>query len=195
MPPVNNDVSRSLPSPPTPSNVSSSPRTQPWLRPALRPGSTPHGAWLAGSVQRPEPAQRVGSGAGFVDSPDAPLAAEDAVIGNILVDTVPKSGRAHLESHLLGLIFYRMRQGAFVLEDLREVATVDPASAGWTVDEMLGLILGRIADASSDVLAARNLCHVTASSAIRSAGQSASPSLQPCYEDSATGSILQPPSR
>jgi hypothetical protein len=52
-----------------------------------------------------------------------------------------------------------MRQGAFVLEDLREVATVDPASAGWTVDEMLGLILGRIADASSDVVAARNLCH------------------------------------
>ena len=49
-----------------------------------------------------------------------------------------------------------MRQGAFVFEDLREVATVDPASAGWTVDEMLGLILGRIADASSDVLAARN---------------------------------------
>ncbi len=58
-----------------------------------------------------------------------------------------------------GVIFYRMRQGAFVLEDLREVATVDPASAGGTVDEMLGLILGRIADASSDVLAARNLCH------------------------------------
>src|SRR3954447_22320367 len=52
-----------------------------------------------------------------------------------------------------------MRQGASVLKDLREVATVDPASAGWTVDEMLGLILGRIADASSDVLATRNLCH------------------------------------
>ena len=127
--------------------------------PASPLGSRSHLPWLARCVQRPEPAQRLGAGARLIDAADAPLAAEDAVIGNVLVDTVPKPGRAHLESHLLGLIFYRMRQGAFVFEDLREVATVDPASAGWTVDEMLGLILGRIADASSDVLAARNLCH------------------------------------
>ena len=113
-------------------------------------------------MQRPEPAQRFGAGAGLIDAADAPLAAEHAVIGDVLVDAMAKAGRAHLEGHRTGLIFYRMRQGAFVLEDLREVATVDPAFAGWAVDEMLGLILGWIADASSDVFAAREIAQIIA---------------------------------
>jgi hypothetical protein len=58
-------------------------------------------------------------------------------------------------------------------------------------EPMLGLA-GRIADGSSYVLAARISVTVTASSAIQSAGQSASPSLQPCYWDSSSGSICSP---
>ena len=41
---------------------------------------SPHAPWLAGSVQGPEPAQRLGAGARLIDAADAPLAAEDAVI-------------------------------------------------------------------------------------------------------------------
>ena len=39
-----------------------------------------------------------------------------------------------------------MRQRPFVLEDLAEIAAVDPAAAGRTSEEMLGLVLRRIAD-------------------------------------------------
>ena len=36
-------------------------------------------SWLAGGVQRPEPAQRFGAGAGLVYAADAPLAAESTL--------------------------------------------------------------------------------------------------------------------
>jgi hypothetical protein len=48
----------------------------------------PHAPWLAGNVERPEPAQRFGAGAGLVDATDAPLAAEDAVIDGVLIEAV-----------------------------------------------------------------------------------------------------------
>jgi hypothetical protein len=35
-----------------------------------------HAPWLAGSVERPQPAQIGGTDAGLVDAPDAPLAAD-----------------------------------------------------------------------------------------------------------------------
>ena len=52
-----------------------------------------------------------------------------------------------------------MRQGALVLDDLCEVATVDPATTRRTADEMLSLVFGRNTDAPADVFTARNLCH------------------------------------
>jgi hypothetical protein len=54
----------------------------------------------------------------------------------------------------LRLILRRMWQGAFVLEDLSKIAAVDPPVAGWTSDEMLGLIFGWIAQTPSDVFPA-----------------------------------------
>ena len=36
----------------------------------------------------------------LIDAADAPLAAEHAVVGDVLVDTVAKSGWAHLERHV-----------------------------------------------------------------------------------------------
>ena len=39
----------------------------------------PHAPWLAGSVQCPEPAQRLGAAARPIDAANAPLAAEDVV--------------------------------------------------------------------------------------------------------------------
>ena len=52
-----------------------------------------------------------------------------------------------------------MWQGALVLHDLCEVATVDPATTRRTADEMLSLVFGRNTDAPADVFTARNLCH------------------------------------
>ena len=54
---------------------------------------------LAGSVERPEPAQIGGTGAHLIDAPDAPLAAEHAVIDVVLVDAMAKAGRTHFEMH------------------------------------------------------------------------------------------------
>ena len=51
------------------------------------------------TADRPEPAQIGGAGAGLVDAADAPRAAEDAVVDIILVGTMAKAGRAHLEGH------------------------------------------------------------------------------------------------
>jgi hypothetical protein len=34
-----------------------------------------------------------------------------------------------------------MGQGAFVLEDLAQIAAIDPPAAGRTFDEMIGLVL------------------------------------------------------
>jgi hypothetical protein len=46
-----------------------------------------------------------------------------------------------------------------MLEDLRKVTAVDPAVAYWATHEMLGLVLGRNAEASADVFAAGNIYH------------------------------------
>jgi hypothetical protein len=43
-----------------------------------------------------------------------------------------------------------------VFERLREITAVDPAIAGWAADEMLGLVLWRIADANAQIFAARD---------------------------------------
>src|SRR4051794_10268732 len=53
--------------------------------------------------------------------------------------------------HLLRLILRRMRQRAFVLEHLAEIAAVDPAAATRASDVMLGLVLGRHADWPADI--------------------------------------------
>jgi hypothetical protein len=55
--------------------------------------------WLAGDVQRPEPAQFRRTGAGLVDAADAPLAAIDAVVRNVFVVAGTKAGGAHREGH------------------------------------------------------------------------------------------------
>jgi hypothetical protein len=39
----------------------------------------------------------------------------------------------------LHLILRRVRQRAFVLEDLAEITAIDPAAAGWASDEMPGM--------------------------------------------------------
>ena len=52
-----------------------------------------------------------------------------------------------------------MWQRAFVLEDLREVPTIDPGATGRAADEMLGLLRGRIANTLADVCAPRNIDH------------------------------------
>ena len=46
-----------------------------------------------------------------------------------------------------------------MLQHLREVSAVDPAFAGRTADEVLSLVLGRIANSPSDVLASGNVGH------------------------------------
>jgi hypothetical protein len=43
----------------------------------------------------------------------------------------------------LHLILRRVRQRAFVLEDLAEIAALKPAAAGRTADEVFGIILWR----------------------------------------------------
>jgi hypothetical protein len=47
---------------------------------------------------------------------------------------------------LPSLIFGPMRQRAFVVEHLAEIAHIDPSVALETLDEMLGFIVRRIAD-------------------------------------------------
>jgi hypothetical protein len=44
------------------------------------------------------------------------------------------------------LILCRVRQRPFVLEHLAEITAIDQAIAGGAPDEMLGLVLRRIAD-------------------------------------------------
>src|SRR3977135_306097 len=61
--------------------------------------------------------------------------------------------RSERESSLC-LILSRVRQGAFVLEHLPEVPTVTPAAAGRAFNEVLGLILGWVADAPANGFAA-----------------------------------------
>ena len=47
----------------------------------------------------------------------------------------------------LRLILRRVWPRAFVLENLSEITAIDPATAGRAADEMIDLVLGRIADA------------------------------------------------
>ena len=46
-----------------------------------------------------------------------------------------------------------------MLKDLRKVSTIDPAATGLAANEMLGLVLGRIAETPADVFAARDVNH------------------------------------
>ena len=45
-------------------------------------------------------------------------------------------------------------QGAFVLEDLAEIAAINPAAAGRTADEMLSFVLRRVAKRPTEVFSA-----------------------------------------
>ena len=54
------------------------------------------------------------------------------------------------------LILRRVWQRPFVLEHLAEITAIDPAIAGRTSDEMVGLVLRGIAAELTDVLAARD---------------------------------------
>jgi hypothetical protein len=49
-----------------------------------------------------------------------------------------------------------MRQRTLVLEDLTEIAAIHPAPTGWAGDEMLGLVLRRLAKRPTEVFAARD---------------------------------------
>jgi hypothetical protein len=62
-----------------------------------------------------------------------------------------------------------MRQGALVLDDLCEVATVDPTTAGRTADEMLSRVFGRTTDAPADVFTAHlcDGCYVAGGDTVR----------------------------
>jgi hypothetical protein len=57
------------------------------------------------------------------------------------------------------LILRWMRQGALMLEDLTEIAAIDPAVARLASDEMLCFVLRRVAQALSKILAARDRDH------------------------------------
>jgi len=56
-------------------------------------------------------------------------------------------------------ILRRMGQRPFVLEHLSKIAAINPAAAGRTADEMLGLALGRIAETLPQILAPRDSDH------------------------------------
>jgi hypothetical protein len=51
-------------------------------------------------------------------------------------------------------------QGAFVLEDLAEIAAINPAAAGRTADEMLSFVLRRVAETFPRRFAVREVDHV-----------------------------------
>jgi hypothetical protein len=53
-----------------------------------------------------------------------------------------------------------MYRRAFVLEHLAKITAVDPAAAGWTSEEMLGLARGPFAKPPSEGLAARDVDYV-----------------------------------
>jgi hypothetical protein len=57
------------------------------------------------------------------------------------------------------LILRWMRQGALIVEDLTEIAAIDPAVARLASDEMLCFVLRRVAQALSKILAARDRDH------------------------------------
>jgi hypothetical protein len=59
----------------------------------------------------------------------------------------------------LRLVLCRVWQRALVLEDLAEITAIDPASAAWAADEMLGLIPWRIANAPSNAFTAGDTDH------------------------------------
>jgi hypothetical protein len=63
-----------------------------------------------------------------------------------LVPAIDPECEASASRHLR-LIMRRVRQGAFVLEDLAEIAAIEPAAAGRAPDKMLGITLRRIAQA------------------------------------------------
>jgi hypothetical protein len=52
-----------------------------------------------------------------------------------------------------------MGQRPFVLEHLSKIAAINPAAAGRTADEMLGLALGRIAETLPQIFAPRDSDH------------------------------------
>ena len=49
-----------------------------------------------------------------------------------------------------------MRQWPFVLDHLAQIAAVDPTVARRAADEIIGLVLWRIADANAQIFAARD---------------------------------------
>ena len=59
----------------------------------------------------------------------------------------------------LWLILRWVWERTLVLEHLAEIAAIDPAGAGWASDEMLGLVLWRIAEAFPQIFAALNADH------------------------------------
>ena len=59
----------------------------------------------------------------------------------------------------LRLILRRMRQGTFVLEHLAEIAAINPAVAGRAFDEVLGVVIRRLAEAPTNISTARKADH------------------------------------
>jgi hypothetical protein len=60
----------------------------------------------------------------------------------------------------LRLILRRMWQGAFVLEHVSKVTAIDPSAASRAPNEMLGLVLWRIAQTPSNVSpSSRRFCY------------------------------------
>ena len=44
-----------------------------------------------------------------------------------------------------------------MIKDVAQIAAIDPAAAGWAPDEVFGLLPWRIADALTQILAARDI--------------------------------------
>jgi hypothetical protein len=57
------------------------------------------------------------------------------------------------------LVLCRVWERTFVLEHLAKIAAIDPASASRAADEMLGFVLGWIAEPLPKISAARNADH------------------------------------
>ena len=53
----------------------------------------------------------------------------------------------------LWLVLRRVRQWPFVLDHLAQIAAVDPTVARRAADEIIGLVLWRIADANAQIFA------------------------------------------
>jgi predicted DNA-binding ribbon-helix-helix protein len=63
-----------------------------------------------------------------------------------LIGAIDAQRRHSTLASAIRLFLRWVRQGAFVLGDLAEIAAINPAAAGGAANEMLGIVLRRVAD-------------------------------------------------